>query len=236
MLAEQNAGNIRGLSLPDSVEYLVSSYSDDTHLVLSAETSNLQAAKHLMDAFSAASGLTINWKKSDARWLAQHSRPPETTALNWSWKSANDPGTLLGFSFSSGLSPETMFKDLLARIEQKLQKWSNFPLTISGKVIVANHLILLSLWYVLTLNCTNPVQLRKIQRLVVQFVWSAMSRRGRHRVAEEIICLPKAKGGLGLLEVQAQAQALGGRILHWLIQPGDHPLQPMGQRSSTEAV
>jgi hypothetical protein len=58
--AEQASGKLRGLALPDSVEYLQSSYSDDTHLILAADTLNVLAAKTLMDTSSAATGLTIN--------------------------------------------------------------------------------------------------------------------------------------------------------------------------------
>jgi hypothetical protein len=141
---------------------LQSSYSDDTHLILAADTPNLKAARRLMDKFSAASGLNINWSKSEARWLAQHTRPPDTDTLNWSWKPADESGSLLGFLFSSGLSPETMFDDLLLRVGKRLSKWSNFPLTVNGKIVVANHLIMSSLWFVLTLNCTLPDHIKKL--------------------------------------------------------------------------
>jgi hypothetical protein len=79
---EQLAGNIRGDHLPGTdVEHIQASYADDTHLVLAADTSNshLFAAKEIFRRFSSATGLTLNWRKSEAWWLAEYQRPfPQT--------------------------------------------------------------------------------------------------------------------------------------------------------------
>jgi hypothetical protein len=66
--AEQLAGQIQGLPVPSILlHYLQASYADDTHLVLDAEISNLLAAKTVLAKFANASGLAINWQKSEAR-------------------------------------------------------------------------------------------------------------------------------------------------------------------------
>lgn len=58
----------------------------------------------------------------------------------------------------------------------------------------------------------------KIQRKIDNFVWA-----GRSRVARATVALPE--GGLGLLGVEAQFNALASNILLWLLAPGEHPLQ-----------
>jgi hypothetical protein len=53
-----------------SLQYLQASYAKDTHLVLDARLPNLLAAKEVLAKFANASGLAINWQKSEACWLA----------------------------------------------------------------------------------------------------------------------------------------------------------------------
>jgi hypothetical protein len=118
-----------------------------------------------------------------------------------------------------------MFEASLSKVQDKLAKWANVPLTLQGKIVVANHLVMSSLWYMLTLNCSNDARLKSLQQLTIKFVWGSSGRRSRHRVSSQIICLPKSKGGLGLINIPSQAKALGLRIFHWSIQPGLHPLQ-----------
>jgi hypothetical protein len=172
--AEQYVDRIQGVFIPDiPLEYIQSSYADDTHLVLAAPISNLQAAKIILDKFSAASGLSINWNKSDAHWLAEYEQPEDTSQLQWLWKAPSEPGTLLGFSFGSGLHSEAMFSAALAKLKGRLKKWDAFPLTLQGKGVVANHLIASGLWYIMTLNAACPTRLQRLQKLLVAFIWGA---------------------------------------------------------------
>jgi hypothetical protein len=110
------------------------------------------AAKVILDKFSTASGLSINWHKSEAHWLAEYEQPEETAQLQWLWKAFYEPGTLLGFSFGSGLHADDMFDTALVKLKARLSKWDTFLLTLQGKVVVENHLIASGLWYMLTLN------------------------------------------------------------------------------------
>ncbi|KAL3676801.1 hypothetical protein R1sor_026749 [Riccia sorocarpa] len=47
----------------------------------------------------------------------------------------------------------------------------------------------------------------------------------RHRVAEVILHQKKQDGGLGLLSIQAQAQAFVAKLIRWTFTPGQHPLK-----------
>jgi hypothetical protein len=119
---------------------------------------------------------------------------------------------MLGFSFTDGLTSNLMFESLLGKLQHQLTKWGSLPLTLQGKVVVANHLILSGLWYVLTLNALNSKRLQRLQSLVVAFIWGSRYLRGRHRISKEIILLPCDLGGLGLLDLAQQANALDQRI------------------------
>jgi hypothetical protein len=186
-------------------------------MILDAHPSNLLAAKSILDKFAVASGLTINWNKSEARWMADYPRPEETDPLQWLWKLPTDPGTVLGFLFTTGLESDTMYEALLTRLKARLKKWNTFPLTLQGKIVVANHLILSGLWYITTLNMVHREKLHQLQQLVVAFVRRAKDNKVRHRVSANILTLPKCKGGLELLDLTAQSDTLGLHIFTWVL-------------------
>jgi hypothetical protein len=120
---------------------------------------------------------------------------------------------------------EDQFESTLANFQKRLHKWDNFPLTICGKVIVANHLVLAGIWYVLTLNSNRASRLQKIQQLITNFIWQGQYTTSRNRVRADVLILPTLEGGLGLLDVVTQAKVLGARVFFWTLQPGSHPLQ-----------
>jgi hypothetical protein len=105
-----------------------------------------------------------------------------------------------------------MFDPLLQQLRARLHEWETFPLTVQGKVIVANHLISSGLWYVFTLNATKADRLKKIQALINNFIWNGRQKKVKHQVAANIITLPKSQDKLGLLDVNQQEKVLGTQM------------------------
>lgn len=155
-----------------------------------------------------ASGLVIQWAKSEARWLAPLPRPQFTNALQWSWKDVDSPGQLLDFSFIDGLHDNDMFLSLLLKLKERLQHWNWFQVSLHGKIVITNHLVASSLWYVLTLVASDLRKLNKLQQLLVSFVWGKEGRKAYHKVLQNILTLSKRRGGLGLIDVTLQVKAL----------------------------
>lgn len=79
---EQRAGRLCGVHVPHlHLEYVQAAYVDDTHLILHTSLENLVTAKSILQYFSDASGLHIQWAKSEASWLSTVPRPPEIDVL-----------------------------------------------------------------------------------------------------------------------------------------------------------
>lgn len=89
-----------GLRVPEiELKNLVAAYANDTHFLLHADYPNLLMAKSILQWYSIAIGLYIQWAKSEARWLAREDYLACTEDLNWMWKEPGADGELLGFSF-----------------------------------------------------------------------------------------------------------------------------------------
>lgn len=124
---EQQIGHLKGISMPHlNLHYVQASYANNTHLILSAKLGNSQATKDILQHFNIASSLTIQWTKSEVRWVADYPRPLTTNVLQWAWKDLDSPSQLLGFSFIDSLRDNNMFHALLLKLKDRLQRWNQF--------------------------------------------------------------------------------------------------------------
>ena len=78
-------------------------------------------------------------------------------------------------------------------------------LSIRGRAIIVNSKILSKFWYVAAVLPFKKSQIREVDLFCREFVWDGLHRDA---VKKEVICNPVPEGGLGLMDVGKQAQAL----------------------------
>ena len=83
-------------------------------------------------------------------------------------------------------------------------------MSVRGRVIVLNSLILSKLWHVIRVVTVPLFFFASLRSIVSAFV----SHRIFPRLSYFTMCLPRSKGGLGLLHAQQQQGALQ---LRWLV-------------------
>ncbi|KAL3683570.1 hypothetical protein R1sor_001592 [Riccia sorocarpa] len=98
-------------------------------------------------------------------------------------------------------------------------------LSISGRITVANAVLLSYFWYIIPLWAAELDILEKLEKKTVNFVRSGANLDTRHRAATKIIVQQAKEGGLGLLSLTKQHTAFSARMMRWAFQRGDHPLQ-----------
>lgn len=126
----------------------------------------------------------------------------------------------LGIMFSSkGLDSETMEARLFSEITATADRWQDRKLSVVGRTLLANTCMLAKLWFAAHIVPFTSAFEQKVRRRVRQFIWN--SKRGR--VAEEKITRPKSEGGLGLLPLREQAQAIFGNFLAKVCHPTSRP-------------
>lgn len=116
-------GRIKGISLlGDTRQQILASYADDTSFTFLGEEGSIRNLILTLDTFCLASGLVINWNKSNGHWKSHDMlfRPTWTNHLGITWAEDDNVGKLLGAPFRLSLSTTDVDNFLYDKIAKKL--------------------------------------------------------------------------------------------------------------------
>ena len=114
-----------------------------------AERRDADKLVRLLKTFSEASGMEINWDKSCAYWFDKYTHKLEWLAgYNWKWAVEGDLSKLLGTPFGINLNTPNVEKLFYSKIsKKKLDYWSTMKLSLGGRIVICNHILLSTLWF-----------------------------------------------------------------------------------------
>lgn len=140
ILQASNRGDLRHPLHPDR-PCPVLQYADDTLIILPAEQQQLDTLKSLLESFSDATGLHINYHKST--FLPIHVEDTLATSLASSLGCpiATFPQPYLGLPLSTTKLNLADFQPLIARIDKRLVGWRGRLLTHGGRLILVNAVL-----------------------------------------------------------------------------------------------
>ena len=99
--------------------------------------------------------------------------------------------------------------------------WSSARLLLAGQAVVANQVLLATMWmwYVTSCWIFSSSCISQIQRLIRNFLWSGKNGDAtRAKVAWPVITLLTSHGGLGIVDPACQSRALIGKfVVHSLL-------------------
>jgi hypothetical protein len=115
----------------------------------------MDKAQAILKIFCHASGVKVNWHKSAAISASKKER-------TWEWGGGEglkwiptDQGTkYLGIQVGFHLPPEANFDTMMMALKGKLISWSHNTFSLAGWILVANQVLLASIWYLAA--CWNP--------------------------------------------------------------------------------
>jgi hypothetical protein len=134
-------------------------------------------------------------------------------------------GKLLGLPFGIDLATGDVDQFLIDKIERKLHYWTTIRLSLAGRTVVVNMVLLSTLWFFIVLWGGTTKAIRQIKSSLMNFLWSGSSHRTRVRVSWTDCCAAKGKGGLGLIDPQEAMEALMAKWILKALQPGASHLQ-----------
>ncbi len=223
MLADPSY-KVEGLTLPGGGRVRDQTFADDTALYLQGSPINLDRAQKVIDIFCTASGAKVNWHKSAAIWASKNER-----GWNWGeevglkWVPAGEGTRYLGIQVGFHLPPEVNFGKLRLALKNKLINWNNNRLSLAGRILVANQVLLASMWYIAASWNPSHGMCSHIRGIVRNFIWGGRDTPTRAKVKWSTLVRPIAQGGLGIIDPKAQSEALLAKLLTRGLAPGGEP-------------
>ena len=187
---------VQGLRLPDNTTITNQMFADDTLLLLDGTRDNLDRALQVIHRFGAATGAKLNLHKSVGLWLAPTARSwqwGEEAGLKWLEK--GEVTRYLGYPFGIDISQKDKDAKMLSQIRKHLTRWSANKLSLAGRIMVSNQVVLSSIWFFASCTDFSGKSLKLAKAAVRNYMWSGkLDTRARARVKWNTTVLPIVRG------------------------------------------
>jgi len=205
-------------------DYPIVQYADDTLLVLPGDTRSLFCLKGLLKSFADSTGLHVNFDKSFMVPINMSVERVTHLANTFSCQVGEMPFTYLGLPLGTTKPSITEFAPLITKMERRLTGISKF-LSYNGRLILVNSVFsALPTFYMCTIKLP-PAVIKQIDIYRKHCLWDKgdINRKGKCLVAWETACRPKDEGGLGIIDIQKQNEALLLKFLDKFYNRADLP-------------
>ena len=132
-------------------------------------------------------------------------------------------GRYLGFQVGLDVTAEQQFQPVLLSLRRKLCHYSSQNLSLAGRALVANQVLLASVWYIASCWMMHSGMMKQVRRLIRNFLWGGSdgTTDTRARVRWSTIILPREDGGLGIIDPEMQCKALLTKFIVRGLFPGN---------------
>jgi hypothetical protein len=176
MLANPKHG-VEGLSLPKGGLIRDQTFANDTALYLKGTPANMDRAQEVLKTFCRTFRAKVNWRKSAAIWASQREKSwewGENEGLKWISKGKGTRYLRIQVGFH--LPSEANFDTMMLALKGKLINWNSNKFSLAGKILVANQVLLASIWYLAACWNPDPKMCSQVTGLIRNFIWGARRR------------------------------------------------------------
>lgn len=223
-----DAKNNNLLSLPISMSYSqdfpILQYADDMLIIMEGCSSQLTHLKALLHTYVESTGLRVNYSKSMMVPINMDENSCAILAQTLGCSVGSLPFTYLGLPLGLTKPKVEDFLPLVNRCERRLMSTSTF-LSQAGRLQMTNAVFTsLPMFYLCTFLMHKTV-IKQIDKYRKHCLWRGghISAKNPPKAAWEMVCIPKAQGGLGVLNLSTKNQALLLKYLHKFYNRADIP-------------
>ena len=197
-------------------EIKISQFADDTTLILGNVNDTEKALQSVMK-FGDIAGLKLNISKTEGLLLGRDKGKEEKNLPNIIKWSAG-PVRLLGVYV--GGTKDTCdtqnWESKIQGLENVLNTWKTRDLTLFGKITILKTLALPKLIYLAGIIEVPPYVIKKVEKLLYKFVW-----KSKDRIKRKVLIKPIEEGGLGMIDIVSQFNALKAAWMTRILQNKD---------------
>ena len=199
-------------------------YADDTLILTRGDVHSMSVLKHILDSFSAATGLAINFHKSTFVPMNVDDATATTMADILGCLRSSFPQTYLGLPLSPQKLRVSDFQPLLTSFDRYLASWKARLLSAGGRIVLVNAVLgSLPIYYMSSTLVPKTVRdLLDAKRRA--FFWTGEEKCSGANclVAWERVCQSRSAGGLGIKNMEDVNHCLLLKFVHKLHE--DEPL------------
>jgi hypothetical protein len=199
-------------------------YADDTLLILEAYPKQLFFLKAILNSFASSTGLKVNYNKSNMYSINVPSDKMEILSRTLNCQIGEMPFTYLGLPLGLAKPRKEHFLPLIQRIEKRLSCSSNF-LSQAGRLELVNSVFsALLTFFMCTLKIPKTIT-KQIDMFRKHCLWRGndISSKKLPLIAWNAVTQRKVNGGLGVLRLETQNEALLIKFLHKFFNNSDLP-------------
>ncbi|KAL3679732.1 hypothetical protein R1sor_022688 [Riccia sorocarpa] len=201
---------ITGVRINDGQSLVCNLFADDTGVFIQAQLHQFLELKKILDRFEKAAGAKINMSKTVLMPLANTPLPDWVNQTGCQVATPEETFRYLGVYVGGQNSDAILFQQVKARMEQRLNHWSNSFLSWNSRVILLKHVLLAIPTYQMMMVGMNSKSAKDLEAVCKGFLWGR-TEEGRPKkplVAWERLIQPKTHGGLGFLSLVERGHSL----------------------------
>lgn len=216
LLNIQKNQKITGIEVNEK-EIKASAFADDTTVYLGNNRS-IEALGEQLREFENNTGVKYNKNKCIGLWLGENIDNTITPiGINW----GSEKIRILGYTYGQNptANQEENWGKIRDKIRKDIKKWNNLKLSLIGKKLIINQVLLSKFWYLAYVETPPTNIIQEIQTDIFNFLWNYR----KVRVNRTTVTMPIKIGGLAILDIETQCKALQCSLIAKLIR--DAPLQ-----------
>ncbi|GKV49208.1 hypothetical protein SLEP1_g55970 [Rubroshorea leprosula] len=187
-------------------------FADDTIFFGEATEDNIRVIKSIMRIFEMASGLKINFGKSQLMGVEVDSDWKVRMACILYCKEGKLPFKYLGVPVGGNHRRLAMWQPLLTSFRKKLSSWKGKHLSIGGRIMLINSVLSSLPVFLMSIYKIPTGILKSIDKIRRNFLWGGEGEgRKINWVSWERVCKKKEWGGLGVKDMRRFNLALMGK-------------------------
>ena len=195
---------ITGLTV-HQIRNLLNQFADDADVFSENSEQSLTQILQELEDFRKQSGFTISYDKTVLYRIGslRHSSAMMYNIDQVAW--SNEDITVLGITIAHENLVDKNYSSIQNKVRKVLNCWENRGLTLSGKVLVVNTLIMSLFIYKMMVLPTIPEKVVKsIENEIRNYLWDG----GKAKIAFQILKNPFKDGGLNLTDLKTRDMAL----------------------------
>lgn len=207
---------IRGIELPGGHVSLLYQYADDTTVTV-RDRESVDEVLGSVGLYGRASGAKVNIEKSEIMYVGVGRVGRMELGLKEKKGYFRVLGVNLGIEDREGR--DMQYEGIVNSVRKTLGFWKLRGLTLRGKVVVVNALIMSKLVYVMNVLDVPERVLKEVERMVSEFLWDGKGVR----IAREVMENEHEDGGLKLINLDKKKKALRVKMMvRYLKNKKDH--------------